>query len=233
MKIDTIVVGTTNPGKFAEIAAIFAEAGIETLALSGFPALPDVVEDGRTFAENARIKASTYAAALGATVLAEDSGLEVDALSGAPGVHSARFAGEPQDPASNNALLLEKLANVAEHARTARFRCAACLANPSKILAESQGTTEGVIAATHRRRHRGNPARHRGVRLRPALPLPGTRHHVRRGLARGEAFGQPPGPCAPGAPRNPPGKGLGVARRGFRFQVSSSEHLRLGFRCMV
>jgi XTP/dITP diphosphohydrolase len=139
------VAGTRNRGKLAELREILGEAGIPVLPLDEFPAAPEVEESGTTFEENARLKALTLARALGRVVLAEDAGLEVDALGGAPGPRSARFAGEPQDPRKNNELLLRRLAGVPLERRTARFRCAACLASPDGILAESEGATEGRI----------------------------------------------------------------------------------------
>jgi XTP/dITP diphosphohydrolase len=143
--VPALVAGTRNRGKLAEIREILGAAGIEVLSLDGFPRAPEVEETGSTFAENARLKAVTLAKALGRPVLGEDAGLEVDALGGAPGVRSARFAGEPSDTARNNALLLERLRNVPEARRTARFRAAACLASPEGIVAETEGATEGRI----------------------------------------------------------------------------------------
>jgi len=108
------------------------------------------IEDGDTFEENARIKAFHYATALNRTCLADDSGLEVDALKGAPGVRSARYAGvgatRPDRDKANNDKLLRKLAGVPDDKRTARFVCAMCLATPrGKIIAESRGECAGHI----------------------------------------------------------------------------------------
>jgi XTP/dITP diphosphohydrolase len=144
-RITRIVVGTRNEGKLREIRAILEPEGFEVLSLAEFGDAPEVEETGVTFAENARIKAREISTALGKTVLGEDSGLETDALDGAPGVFSARFAGEPQDPEANNALLLERMNGIEAPHRTARYRCAVCLASPRGPIAEAQGTTEGSI----------------------------------------------------------------------------------------
>jgi XTP/dITP diphosphohydrolase len=117
--------------------------------------VPEPVEDGATFEANARIKALYYAKAAGSRCLAEDSGLEVDALGGRPGVHSARYAGTsgPRDERdrANNEKLLGELAGVASEERAARFVCCMCLADEhGAILAETRGTFEGVIAETPR-----------------------------------------------------------------------------------
>jgi XTP/dITP diphosphohydrolase len=145
-KIRRIVVGTRNAGKLREIRSILGRAGLEILSLEDLGDDSEVEETGRTFAENARIKALGFARSTGETVLGEDSGLEVDALGGAPGVYSARFAGEPQDPEANNALLLDRMQKIEEAERSARYRCAVCLASPDRVIAEAAGDTEGFIA---------------------------------------------------------------------------------------
>ncbi|MCH2153979.1 MAG: hypothetical protein MK089_11630, partial [Phycisphaerales bacterium] len=116
---------------------------------------PEPVEDADTFAGNARIKARAYAKATGERCLADDSGLEVDALNGEPGVHSARYAGAQGDraarDAANNAKLLEAIARVPDADRAARFVCAMCLADPDgTIVAETRGTFEGLITTDYR-----------------------------------------------------------------------------------
>jgi len=120
--------------------------------LADFPDVGEVEEDGATFAENARKKATEYARATELWTLADDSGLVVDALDGAPGVKSARFSGDVPPGASrkeidrrNIAKLLELLRGVPQERRTARFVCHLCLASPEKVLAETQGTVEGII----------------------------------------------------------------------------------------
>jgi XTP/dITP diphosphohydrolase len=151
-----LLFATSNPHKIEEVRAILAPLGVEVIGLDALDEVPEEpVEDGLTFADNARIKAVHYAARTGRRCVADDSGLAVDALDGAPGVRSARFAGRgatrPQRDAANNALLLERLAGVPAAARTARFVCAMCLADPDgTVLAETEGTFEGVIAEAPR-----------------------------------------------------------------------------------
>lgn len=146
----TILLATTNPGKLAELSAMLG-VDVAWKNLTDFPDVQTVEEDGRTFAENARKKALGYAAQMGLWTLADDSGLVIDALDGAPGVQSARFCGaaDARDRATidrlNNARVLELLADVPDEQRTARFMCCLCLAEPGKVLAESQGTFEGQI----------------------------------------------------------------------------------------
>lgn len=150
----SLVIATSNPHKVEEIGAVLGQLGIECLPL-GDAGVPEPKEDGATFEENARIKARAYAKALGRTVLADDSGLEVDALGGAPGVHSAYYAGvgatRAERDAANNARLLRELAGVPDAKRSARFVCVLCIARPDgTILAESRGAFEGVIGHTPR-----------------------------------------------------------------------------------
>ncbi len=140
-----VLIATTNPGKRREIEAVMAGLPVEWVALSDLPSIAEPVEDGETFADNARLKARYYAEALEIWTLADDSGLEVDALGGDPGVRSARYAGEPCDDAVNNAKMVRELAGVPMANRTARFRCAIALAAPDGVLAEAEGKIEGVI----------------------------------------------------------------------------------------
>ena len=147
-----VVVATSNPHKIEEIEAVLAPRGFEVLGLAeaGGADLEEPDEDGATFEENARIKAVAYARAIGVPCLADDSGLEVDALGGEPGVRSARWSGVEGDRAArdsaNNRKLVERIAGVPEPERTARFVCAMCLAAPDgSILAESRGTFEGLV----------------------------------------------------------------------------------------
>lgn len=152
-----ILLATTNPHKLGEVRAVLEPHAIRVLSLNdvlgpaGEAALEEPVEDAPTFEGNARIKATHYATHTGRVTLADDSGLEVDALDGAPGVLSARYAGVGADraarDAANNAKLLDALADVPDDRRTARFVCAMCLAAPDgRILATSRGTFEGRIA---------------------------------------------------------------------------------------
>jgi len=148
----TILVATTNPGKVRELRAMLG-ADVEWKSLADFPGMAEVKEDGSTFAENARKKAVGYAQATGLWTLADDSGLVVDALGGAPGVNSARFSGARPKGADRKIIdrrnmekLLSLLQDVPMAERTARFVCCLCLASPEKILIETQGTLEGLIA---------------------------------------------------------------------------------------
>ncbi|HUJ63634.1 MAG TPA: RdgB/HAM1 family non-canonical purine NTP pyrophosphatase [Kofleriaceae bacterium] len=146
-----VVFATRNRGKLVELRELLP--GIAVVAADEVGA-PEVVEDAATFAGNAAKKAREVSAATGLPALADDSGLEVDALGGAPGVHSARYAGEPADDAANNAKLLAALAGVPPARRTARFRAALALADVrgplgDRVLA-SEGTCEGTILTAPR-----------------------------------------------------------------------------------
>ena len=146
----SILLATTNRGKIAEIKALLSDLPIDLQLMSKvLPNLPPIIEDGVTFEDNALIKARTAGDAAMMVTIAEDAGLEVDALGGRPGVRSARFAKEGATDAENNAELLESLAEVDDDQRTARFRCVIVLRDPwnekrPEILAE--GRCEGVIA---------------------------------------------------------------------------------------
>lgn len=144
--MNELLLATKNPGKLRELQEIAAPMPLLWRSLAEFPHIPDALETGATFAENARLKALHYSAATGLPTLADDSGLEVDYLGGAPGVHSARYAGPQQDSAANNRKLLAALAGVPPQQRTARFRCSMAFAQPGEILAESTGVLEGRIA---------------------------------------------------------------------------------------
>ena len=147
----TILVATTNPGKVRELRSMLG-GEVEWKSLADFPGVGEVEEDGSTFAENARKKATEYARATGLWTLADDSGLVVDALDGAPGVSSARFSGERAAGADrltvdrkNFEKLLSLMEGVPEEKRTARFVCSLCLAAPERVLIETQGAVEGRI----------------------------------------------------------------------------------------
>ena len=144
-----IVVASTNPGKVAELSAML-RGDIEWLSLSDFDDITEVIEDGETFAQNAQKKALGYARQTNLWTLADDSGLIVDALNGAPGIKSARFSGEKTDNRElldhkNMAKVLELLKDVNQEKRTARFVCHLCLASAGKILLETEGYLEGTI----------------------------------------------------------------------------------------
>lgn len=140
-----ILIATKNRGKLREVQNILAGLPVVWATLDQFPDLPDAVEDADTFEGNAKRKAMHYARLTGLWTLADDSGLEVNALGGAPGVYSARYAGRQGDDAANNAKLIAQLAGVPAQQRTARFRCAIALAGPEGILATASGTFEGQI----------------------------------------------------------------------------------------
>jgi len=144
--MNELLLATKNPGKLRELQEIAAPMPLLWRSLAEFPHIPDAPETGATLAENARLKALHYSAVTGLPTLADDSGLEVDYLGGAPGVHSARYAGPQQDSAANNRKLLAALAGVPPQQRTARFRCSMAFAQPGEILAESTGVLEGRIA---------------------------------------------------------------------------------------
>lgn len=139
-----ILIATRNRGKLAEIREILSAPGLELLDPDTLGNLPEVEEDGDTFEANAIKKAVTLARASGMLTLADDSGLEVDALGGEPGVYSARYAGEPSDDAANNAKLLDDLRGASN--RRARFRCAIALATPDGECSTVDGRCEGRIA---------------------------------------------------------------------------------------
>jgi len=139
-----LLLGTRNPGKLAELKALLED--VPSLCLATYAEQPFalVEETGTTFVENARLKARSIAAQTGLAVLAEDAGLEVDALDRAPGVRSARFSGEPVDHSRNNALLLDRLQGRTD--RLARFVAVACLHFPDGMEILKEGVLEGRIA---------------------------------------------------------------------------------------
>ena len=157
-----ILVASTNPGKLKELREMLG-GDIEWVGLSDFPNVSEIEEDGKTFAENARKKATGYAKATGLWTLADDSGLVIDALNGQPGVKSARFSGAKDASRGlidhkNMAKVLKLLQGVPKEKRTARFMCCLCLASPpepekksggraspEKVLVEASGKLEGLI----------------------------------------------------------------------------------------
>jgi len=144
-----ILIATTNPGKVAELKAML-DADVDWLGLSDFKSIEEIVEDGKTFAENARKKATGYSNATGTWTIADDSGLVIDALNGLPGINSARFAGEKDKDRTlidhkNIKKVLEMMKAVEPEKRTARFICHLCLADGDNILLEAQGKLEGTI----------------------------------------------------------------------------------------
>lgn len=141
-----IIIATKNKGKAKDFEALFNPLGYEVLTLHDVAEEMDVEETGTTFEENALLKANALAQHLQTIVIADDSGLEIDALDGRPGIYSARYAGEAKDDNANIDKVLEELKNVEDSNRTARFVCAIAVASPSKKLLTVRGTCEGVIA---------------------------------------------------------------------------------------
>jgi XTP/dITP diphosphohydrolase len=144
-----VLVATTNRGKIAEIRALLEGLPIDLLTLSDvLPNSPPVEETGATFLENALLKARAGALASGLLTLADDSGLEVDALDGAPGIYSARYGGEGASSSVNNTKLIAALEGVSDECRTARFRCSLVMVDPQSpdTYTSTDGACEGVIA---------------------------------------------------------------------------------------
>lgn len=140
-----IIIGTHNRKKQREIEQILLGLPVSLRSLCDYPAAPEVDESGTTFEENAVKKATQLADALGQWVMADDSGLEVEALAGRPGVHSARYAGPEQNDARNIAKLLEEMKDVPQARRAARFVCVIALAAPGKTLFTVRGECTGQI----------------------------------------------------------------------------------------
>ncbi len=145
-----VVLATRNRHKVSELERLLASPRVRFEDLDTHPEVPEIVEDGATFEENAAKKARITASAAGVVALADDSGLEVDALGGAPGVRSARYAGEDADDAANRAKLLRTLAGVPDDARGARFRCVIAIATPEGKVRAVDGVCEGTILAGER-----------------------------------------------------------------------------------
>jgi len=141
-----LVIATTNQHKIGEIRELLADLPIELVTLGEWPGSPVAEETGATFAENARAKALHYAAITGELTVAEDSGLEIAALGGRPGVESARFGGPAASYPEKFALIYDALARSGSADRTARFVCALALARGDAVLFEARGTVEGTIA---------------------------------------------------------------------------------------
>jgi XTP/dITP diphosphohydrolase len=145
MMMRRLLVATLNPGKVREISAALAPTGIEVCGLDSIENPPEIEETGATFEANARLKAEGYSRLTDLFVLADDSGLEVDALGGAPGVLSARYGGPGLDDQDRNRKLLAALEGVEPERRTARFRCVLALARQGTTLATFEGVIEGLL----------------------------------------------------------------------------------------
>ncbi len=146
--MSVLVIATRNPHKLAEIRALFPFPGLTLRSALDYPDIPEVVEDGATLEANAIKKAVTLAQGTGSPALADDTGLEVEALNGAPGVYSARYAGEHADYMANNHKLLKALEG--QPNRQARFRCVIALAQPSGQAEYVEGICTGTIALAPR-----------------------------------------------------------------------------------
>ena len=149
-----VIIATQNKGKAKDFEALFSPLGYEVLTLRDVAEDMDIEETGVTFEENAILKAETVAEALNTVVIADDSGLEVDALNGEPGVYSARYAGLQKSDDANIDKVLEKLEGVPEAERTARFRCVLAVAAPGKPTETFSGSCEGMIL-TERKGNQG------------------------------------------------------------------------------
>jgi XTP/dITP diphosphohydrolase len=160
-----ILLATRNSGKIAELRAMLSDLDLEVLSLDEVPEAPEVAEDGATFRDNALKKAKAAADATGLMTLADDSGLEVDALNGSPGVYSARYAGDHADDMANNTKLLSELEGVPADRRSARFRCVIVVYHPSGRWIDLDGKCEGRIA--------GRPTGEQGFGYDPVFFLPG------------------------------------------------------------
>ncbi|MEA2502246.1 MAG: XTP/dITP diphosphohydrolase [Actinomycetota bacterium] len=142
---DTVVIASTNPGKIAEVRQILAGLPLVLLTSDDVGGWPEIEETGDTYLANALLKARAVASVTGRAVLADDSGIEVDALDGAPGVRSARFSGERASDEDNNAKLIESLDGVPYERRSARYRCVAVLVTPNGEEIAGIGSCEGRI----------------------------------------------------------------------------------------
>ncbi len=148
-----MILGTRNHGKIAEFRSLFKGMQIKLLSFYDFPDVPPVVEDGKTFQDNAAKKAKAIAKATGRIAVSDDSGLEVDFLKAVPGVYSARFAGERATDRDNARKVLKMLDGVAWEERSARFVCVICAATPKGKIVSAEGTCTGTISFEMRGSH--------------------------------------------------------------------------------
>ena len=143
--MQTVIIASGNKGKLKEFQELMKDLPVEVRSLADYPEIGDIEENGTTFAENAYIKAKAVYDATGCITIADDSGLEVDALDGAPGIFSARYAGEEKDDAANNAKLLQALENVPDTARGAQFHCAIVAIAADGRRFDAEGIVRGEI----------------------------------------------------------------------------------------
>lgn len=151
--LQEMIIATRNPGKLREIEAILSPFPLKILSLKDFPSIPEVREDGATFAENAAKKARTIAHSTGRVAIADDSGLAVEALQGRPGVFSSRYAGENATDQERCQKLLQKMAKIPEGRRQAAFFCAIAVARPDGKMEVVQGECRGSITFAPRGKH--------------------------------------------------------------------------------
>lgn len=144
-KKEELLIATRNPGKAKEFEEMFSQKGYQIKTLLDYPEIEDVDETGFTFKENALLKSETIAKELNTLVIADDSGLVVPALDGAPGVFSARYAGEEKNDQANNAKLLAELGELEGEDRTAHFHCTLALSEPGRESLVVEGNVEGII----------------------------------------------------------------------------------------
>lgn len=152
-KNKTLVIATHNSAKFAELKHLLEDSGFNLVSLTDLGVSHDVDETGTTFRENAILKATAYATLTGHMVLADDSGLEIDALNGEPGVYSKRYAGEHATDEEKRQFVLNKLVQVPMHERIARFVSVVALAEPKGIVNTFAGTMQGMITTEPRGPH--------------------------------------------------------------------------------
>jgi XTP/dITP diphosphohydrolase len=145
-----VILATRNPGKVREIVAIYARLDLELRSLADYPEIPQIREEGTTYADNAAGKARAAALRTGLVALADDSGIEVDALGGAPGVHSARFLGPSATDSERNARILFLLEGIPGERRTARYRAAVAVSRPDGAVRVFGGICEGRVAVAPR-----------------------------------------------------------------------------------
>ncbi|MBF0331810.1 MAG: XTP/dITP diphosphatase [Candidatus Omnitrophica bacterium] len=145
-----LLIATKNKGKVREIDNLLGPLGFKVTSLLDHANMPEIIEDAETFRGNAAKKAVVIARHTGVLVMGEDSGLEVDALDGRPGVYSARYSGEQATDESNNDLLLKELSGVPYEKRTARYRCAMAFADKDALIDVVEGACEGIITSERR-----------------------------------------------------------------------------------